>query len=184
MTTRRNSLITLSAGIAAAAVSRVFGAGAGAGIGAAEEEPLRLRVPASLANQRGRFLRLDGFHLVITNHSKERMGIWRDWCSWGWFCPAISLQLGGASFAFRKAEMFWTVNLPDPHYIDPGDHYVVPVNLFSDDWIQPADFKPARDAEAVITATFTTKPDKDTEKMKIWTGTMQAETKMFLAASV
>lgn len=69
MTTRRNTLIALSAGIAASTVSRGFGAGAGANVAVPDDNPLKLRVSASISNRRGRFLRLEGFHLVITNHS-------------------------------------------------------------------------------------------------------------------
>ena len=178
MTTRRNSLLLLSAGIATSASHRVMGAGA------ADDNSLKLRLPASISSERQRFLRLEAFHLVITNHSNERRAIWRDWCSWGWFCPTISIQLGGTTFDFKKQEKVWTVNFPDPYYVDPGDHYVLPVNLLSDDWIQPKDFKPALDVEAVVTASYAVKPDEDTKKSNVWTGTMQTQTKMFLDATM
>jgi hypothetical protein len=177
MTTRRHSLLLLSAGLATSAVPRVLGAGT------AEDDSLQLRLPASISNARGRWLHLGAFHLVITNHSKGRRAEWCDWCSWGWVCPAISIQVGDSSFDFKKAGKVWTRNFPDPFYLDPGDHYLLPVNLLSDDWIQPKDYNPANDVEAVITASYTIKPDKDTEKMKVWTGTMQTEVKLFLDAS-
>ena len=178
MTTRRNSLIVLSAGFATSAVSRVLGAGA------ADDTSMQLRLPASISNGQQRMLRLEAFHLVITNRSNERMAVWRDWCTWGWFCPTMSIRLGGTTFDFKKAVKIWTKNHPDPFYIDSGDHYVLPVNLLSDDWIQPKDFKPARDVEAVVTATYTIKTDEHTQRLKVWTGTMQTQAKMFLDASL
>ena len=174
MTTRRNSLIVLSAGIATSADNRVMGCGA------AEDTPLKLRLVTTYSYPQQKMIRLEAFHLVITNHSDERTGVWQEWCSWGWFCPKLSIRTGGATFDFRKAQKTWTKNHPDPFYIDPDGHYLLPVNLLSDDWVRPKDFKPAKDLEAVVTASYTITPDEHTQSQKIWTGTLRNEEKTFL----
>ncbi len=176
MITRRNCLLALSAGMTASAASSAPGAGT------PEALPLRLRLSSSTSNERGKVLRLEDFHLVITNHSSERLAVWREWCSWGWFCPAVSIQLGETTFEFKKAEKCWTRNFPDPFSIDPGEHFVLPVNLLSDDWIQPKGFQPEANAGAVVTAAYTIKPEEEATKMKVWTGTLKCQMKMILDA--
>jgi len=123
---------------------------------------------------------LKEFFLVITNQSAERLGVWRDWSSWGWYCPAVDFRVGDTSFEFRRKGIAWARNFPDPYYIDPGDHYVLPVALLSDEWIQPNNFRPQADKEAVISATFKIKPSDDTKRLHIWTGVLKAETRAVL----
>ncbi len=176
MTTRRKSLNMLSGGLVVSAVSSLFGAEP------TEGATLRMRLPASTSSDKTKSLRLDAFHLVITNHSNERMAVWSDWCSWGWFCPTITIQVGGNTFDFKKTVKNWWANSPDPFYFDPGDHYVLPINLFSDDWIQPKGFTPGVYERAVITASYTIKPDQHTQKLKVWTGTMQIQARLILDA--
>jgi len=170
MITRRKSLLLLSSCLTSSTESSL-----------AEPAPngppqFKLRIPASTSTEERRSLRLKEFYLVITNQSAVRLGVWRDWSRWGWYCPAVDIKVRETSFEFRRKGKAWARNFADPYYIDPGDHYVLPVALLSDEWIQPNNFKPERFKEAVISATFTIEPSKDTKRLNIWTGVLKAET--------
>lgn len=177
MTTRRKSLLLLGSGLAATATSQPAAAGT------AESPQLKLRVPASHADGEKRWLNIDAFHFVITNCSQERLGVWLDWNSWGWYCPKITIDIRDRRFEFAKKIMQWKRNFPSPFYIEPDDHYILPVNLLSNDWSQPIGFNPLRDVEALVSASFTITPDQATKAMKIWTGELKCETRVYLEKS-
>ena len=164
----------LSSCLASSTVSSVAGPAPG------EVSQLNLRIPASTSSEDRRSLRLKEFYLVITNHSSERLGVWRDWSVWGWYCPKVDIRIGETTFEFRRKGKPWKRNFPDPYYIDPGDHYILPVALLSDEWIQPGGFKPPNDKEALVSATFSIEPSDITKKKNIWTGELKAETKAVL----
>jgi hypothetical protein len=171
MITRRKSIAIFGGGVAASALSNPFATA----LAAVETNSLALRIPASTSSEHLRSLRINDFHLVITNHSKNRLAVWRDWCSWGWFCPTVSIRIGGMNFDFRKNDRVWTVNYPDRFFIEPADHYLLPIDLLSDDWVQPKGFKAVNGTEAVVRAAFETKPDNESETQTVWTGVIQTE---------
>ena len=141
---------------------------------AAPSEPsLRLSLPASKSKKDRRYLRLKGFHLLFTNTSVAPVAVWRDWCSWGWFCPHVTIVLGGKVYDFKRAETVWTRNFPDAFWIVPGEHYILPIQLLSDEWVQPADFHPDFDTPAKVTCTFTIPEDRETKEQGVWTGTLK-----------
>ena len=174
MTSRRRSLVLLSGGLMTSTVTRAAQAAS------PKTSPLALRIPASKAAKNQQWLALKGFHLVITNQSREQQGVWEDWCSWGWDCPTITIKTGASTYAFKKAEMFWTRNFPAPYWIEPGNHYLLPVNLFSKDWIQPKGFKPDPEVEALISASFKVAPDDDSKTQGIWTGERHCEMRAYM----
>jgi hypothetical protein len=108
------------------------------------------------------------------------MGIWRDWCSWGWFCPSVCLKTKKQEWKFAKAQRNWTMNFPDAYNVLPSDHYILPVDLLSDDWIRPKGFDIDRDEEYLVSVRFDIEPDEDTKKMNVWTGSLVAETRVHL----
>lgn len=155
-----------------------------AAISAAPAEPsLRLSLPASTSQKDRRHLRLKGFHLLFTNTSAAPIAVWRDWCSWGWFCPHVTIALGGKTYEFKRADRRWTKNYPDAFWILPGEHYILPIQLFGDGWLQPADFHPDFDTPAEVTCKFTVSEDRETKEQGVWTGTLKVTQALSLDAS-
>src|SRR6478672_6038536 len=122
--TRRKSLLLASGTVGCALTAPA---------GQSEYIPkLQLRLPASTSNGHQRWLRLRDFHLVITNTSSTKLGVWTDWNSWGWFCPLFTITQADRQFSFRRvADRDWTRNFPQPFWILPGDCYLLPVNLLN-----------------------------------------------------
>ena len=173
MNTRRAALATLGGSLLCPAA-----------IAAAPSEPsLRLSLPASKSRKDRRYLRLKGFHLLFTNTSADPVAVWRDWCSWGWFCPHLTIVLGGKSYDFKRAERDWTKNYPDAFWILPGEHYILPIRLLGDEWVQPADFQPDFDTPAKVTCTFTIPEDGATQEQGVWTGTLKVTQTLNLDAA-
>ena len=173
MKTRRAALTTLGGSILSSAAFAASPA----------DVALRLSVPASIAQKDRRYLRLKGFHLLFTNTSAAPIGVWRDWCSWGWFCPRVSIKLGEKVFEFKKADREWTKNYPDAFWIAPGEHYLLPIQLLGSDWLQPKDFHPDFDTPAEVTCTFTISEDRDTKELGVWTGTLKVTQTIHLDAA-
>ncbi len=145
------------------------------------EAPLSLRIPATESNDARKSLMIDGFHLVLTNQAKERIAVWNDWCSWEWFCPKISIQIEDRKFESKKNnDKIWTVNYPDPFYLEPGDHYLLRIDLLSDSWIRDPRFSFLPGIEAIVAANYCIHGDDRSREMNIWTGTVVTETKVFL----
>ena len=174
MISRRKSLLLLSASAGCPGV-------ASAGDADDVVPALRLALPASTSDSDKRWLRLRGFHLVFTNTTEAKVGVWRDWNSWGWFCPSITITQGDKQFLFKRAVRFWTYNFPDPFWILPGDHYLLPLNLLEKEhWEQPQDFKIDKARLATVSASFSIRPDKETKSVRLWTGTVQVSAEFHL----
>lgn len=144
-------------------------------------QPLKLRLPFSENKEDRRVLDLTKLFFVITNISTERQGVWREWCSWGWFCPKVTIDIRDRRFEFVKAGRHWKKNFADPFHIEPDNHFVLPVNLFSGGWNVPVGFNLLDGVEAIISVSYIIKPDMYTEREKVWTGTLEYQTKALLA---
>ena len=118
---------------------------------------------------------------MITNTSSEHWGVWEDWCSWGWFCPKVTIDIRDRRFEFAKKSRNWKRNFPDPYYLEPDNHYILPVNLFGGDWTEPIGFNVLHDVESTVSISFTIKPDMYAERKKVWTGTLEYQTKALLS---
>ena len=121
--------------------------------------------------------------MVFTNHSKEPIGVWRDWCSWGWFCPEITIAVAGQKYLFTRIKRTWSRNYPDAYWIEPGDHYLLPVNLLGRSWVQPKDFRPDLEGVANVSCTFTLRACEATKRKGIWTGSVSVSHQLHLDIS-
>ena len=174
MTNRRQSLMLLGAGLAGTATSVAQASAA--------PQPLKLRLPFSSSENREdrHVLNLSELFFVITNTSSERLGVWEDWCSWGWSCPRVIIDIRDRRFEFTKSSPDWKRNFADPFYIEPDNHYILPVNLFSNDWAVPIGFNLLPDVESTVSISYTIKPDRYTDQHKVWTGTLEYQAKAWL----
>ena len=116
---------------------------------------------------------------MITNTSSERWGVWEDWSSWGWFSPKVVIDIRDRRYEFAKRGRQWKRNFPDPYYLEPDNHYILPVNLFGGDWTEPIGFNILPDVEATVSISFTIS-DRNADQYKVWAGTLEYQTKAFL----
>lgn len=118
---------------------------------------------------------------MFTNTSDEKLGVWRDWCSWGWFCPAFTISQGKRVFTFKRPARAWAANFADPFWIEPGDHYLLPVSLLDKaHWVQPEGFDFDQQKVATVSATFTIPADADTKAAGLWTGSVHTSEEFHL----
>ena len=76
-----------------------------------------------------------GFPVVITNLSKRSLGVWREWCSWGYYTLSLEARTSdGRKVQLRKKERTWTRNIPDYWKLAPGESLVRNIVLSSDKW--------------------------------------------------
>jgi len=174
MITRRQSLLLLSGGLATSTL------GQGTEEATGDTGHLQLQIPPSVSNEDQMRLTLSQMYFVITNDTKERQGIWQDSCSWGWQAPEVQITVQGTTFSFQKPLKQWKRNFPDPYYIDPHSHYVLPINLLGPEWTEVKDLERLSGVSALITATFTIHPSKEAVRLKIWTGRLKAEIRAFV----
>lgn len=82
----------------------------------------------------------DNFHILLTNHSKENIAIWKEWCSWGYFNLTFEVldENDKVVYVIKKNERrSWTENFPDPRVIKPGETLVREVNFNQSTWVLP-----------------------------------------------
>jgi hypothetical protein len=147
-------------------------------------EPISVRiVPTSFHEKGGRVIALykpaDHFHVVLTNVSDQPIRLWRDWCSWGYFCLSFELtDQDGRTFQVRKKPRGWDKNFPDPFTIPGGNHMVLDVAL--DDTWEGVPLPVNRNGQVwKIKAVYEVPADEETAKHKVWTGKVSSPEKTY-----
>ena len=74
-------------------------------------------VPTSASTKVGKWIEIwwleNRFHVVITNTSDQRLGVWEQWCSWGWSTLSFELVTGsGEQVLVNRAPGEWSKNFP------------------------------------------------------------------------
>jgi hypothetical protein len=98
----------------------------------AREEPapalsVDIASPARLGK---RTLDLGAVPVVVANRTSAELGVWREWCSWGWFQLTFEVRgPDGHVVTIRKAERGWDKNFPDHWTLAPGEPLVLTANL-------------------------------------------------------
>ncbi len=137
-----------------------------------EQDPWSLRiVPTRSSEKYGVMIdcasEYSYFYVVLTNTSGTDLSVWREWCSWGYFCLTFKITLrDGKTIHVKKRPRPWSKNYPDPFLVKSGDHFVYSVR-FSNKWEGfPVDWQ---NQKVKIKAIFKIeKEDADTHK--VWTG--------------
>jgi hypothetical protein len=134
-------------------------------------------VPTSFRERVGRAIELyrptDHFHVVITNASDGPVRLWRDWCSWGYFCLSFEvIDARGKSYTVKKKARGWDKNYPDEKLIPSGDHMVLEVAFDDSTWEGgPSPVSGSHEPQVLsIQAVYEVRADPESEKQKIWTG--------------
>lgn len=117
-------------------------------IGAGEKkDPWKLRiVPTHSSDKHGTMLdcasKDSHFYVVLTNISESDQSVWREWCSWGYFCLSFDITLpDGKTFHVKKKPRPWKKDYADPFVVKSGNHFVYSVR-FDDKWVGfPHDWK-------------------------------------------
>ena len=143
-------------------------------------------VPTSASTKVGKWIEIwwleNRFHVVITNTSDQRLGVWEQWCSWGWSTLSFELVTGsGEQVLVNRAPGEWSKNFPDSFMLEPGEHFVLPVNLFDGTWesagrpLDPDQWP----ASGTLIAVYTTLADQYTKQHGVWVGRVSSRAATF-----
>lgn len=157
------------------------------------EAPLQASPPASAAPSttieigspehfHKRIIALDQpIAVVITNISKQPLGIWRDWCSWGY--QQLSFELKddtGKTWTISKKEHEFWKNYPDFWTLGPGEPLVLNVTLSSDIWeIIGGPIADLRGKALTVQAIFAAEPDDQSRENNVWTGRVSSTARVY-----
>ena len=110
------------------------------------------------------------FYVVLTNVSDKPIRLWKEWCSWGYFCLSFEVKDETDKVtAVMKSPRPWSKNYPDWTIIPPGDHMVFEVT-FGSDWDKPVLPEKGKSMQVKMRAIYEIRPDDDTKKAEVWTG--------------
>jgi hypothetical protein len=125
-----------------------------------------------------RWLDVRGFHVVVTNLSKQPQKVWRDWCSWGYFNLTFKLiDEKGKETNLKKEPRFWGANFPDFWVLDPGDELVIDVHAADfENFPKPGPTQtPGQGKKVRLQAVYEIPPDGFTAKEGVWCGRVESQ---------
>ena len=109
--------------------------------------------------------------VVITNTSQEPVNLWREWCSWGYFCVTLdAVNDAGHKVSIRKKPRGWSKNFPAPWTLRAGESTHRYVSLEGDPWLDGDQLLALPNEKWTLTAHYTISADDDSKKHKVWTG--------------
>jgi hypothetical protein len=119
--------------------------------------------------------------VVITNISKQPLGIWRDWCSWGYEQLSFELKddTGKTWTIHKKEHRFWK-NYPDFWTLAAGEPLILNVTLSSDIWETVGGaITDLRGKALTVQAIFTAEPDDQSRENNVWTGRVSSTARVY-----
>lgn len=124
----------------------------------------------------------DHFHVVVRNVSEKPLRVWTDRFSWGY--DNLSFEQthdDGKTTRITKKERGWRKNYPDWLELQPGECYVLNVNLFSTDiWNEVPGADPKAKPKLVkLQAIYEVQPDEESKKLGVWAGKVVSATDTF-----
>ena len=138
--------------------------------------PLTLRiVPTSFTGTGTRGITLidpsQHFSVVLTNVGKNRIRLWREWCSWGYFNLSFEAQdENGTQVMVTKKPREWEKNYPDLMVIPPGDHMVFEVTFDPAIWQNSPRPEPGQQRIVSLRAVYQSADSKESKAKKVWSG--------------
>jgi hypothetical protein len=115
------------------------------------------------------------FHVVLRNESDKPLRLWREWCSWGYFCLTFAATTAdGKVHEIKKGDQAWTKNYPDFEQLESGDTVVREVFYGSGQW-ENFPRNPGNDAHKFkLQAFYATAADAEAAKENVWTGKIES----------
>lgn len=114
------------------------------------------------------------FHVVLTNTSASDLSVWREWCSWGYYCLSFTISIpDGTVFQIKKRPQNWNRNGPDAYLVRPGQHFIWDVRFDDKTW--EGFPKVWKNVDVKIEANFSNEKDEESETHKIWTGLISSQ---------
>jgi hypothetical protein len=108
---------------------------------------------------------------------QDKIKIFQEWCSWGYFTRWYSArQIGGKAkdYVIKRRSRGWTKNFPATHELKKGQFIINSTDLCDGSWlVEPA--LPKKDLQLKLTGHFEIKPDKESDKQKVWTGKLSTK---------
>jgi hypothetical protein len=115
------------------------------------------------------------FHVVLRNDNDKPLRVWREWCSWGYFCLTFQATTAdGKTHTMKKAPQDWSKNYPDFEELSPGECVVREVFYGSAAW-ENFPRNPAGDPHQLkLQAIYEVTPDDESGKAGVWTGKVES----------
>lgn len=122
------------------------------------------------------------FHVVVTNVSGKPIRLWREWCSWGYYMLSFRVtDENGKVTEVKKGPCEWKKNYPDWTTLQPGDHMVYEVSFDERTWPDVA-LEQGKARQVRMSAVIEVKPDMDSEREDVWTGTVASPERSYTIA--
>ena len=112
-----------------------------------------------------------GFPVVITNLSECSLGVWREWCSWGYYTVSFEARASdGRKVQFRKKGRAWTRNFPDRWMLAPEESLVRNVVLASDEWSGFEELRIKEGTPLFLRVVLEVPADEESKEKSVWSG--------------
>lgn len=120
----------------------------------------------------------DHFHVLLKNVSEKPVRLWTDRFSWGYDNLTFEqLHEDGKTTRIVKKHREWSKNYPDWLELQPGESYVLNVNLFSGIWENTPGADPQAKPKLVkLRAVYEVREEEESEKLGVWAGKITSTT--------
>ncbi len=113
------------------------------------------------------------FHVVLTNTAGKDLRIWQSGNSWGYGNLSFEwMGKDGKTLRLERGLRVWYWNFASYLTLTPGEQHVFDV-WFPDDWKNVPSSVREGD-EVTLRAVFSIPPDKNPEKLGVWSGTVRS----------
>ncbi len=127
-----------------------------------------------------------GFPVVITNLSNRPLGVWREWCSWGYFNLSLEVRTsdGRKVQLEKKRDRGWTRNFPDWYTLDPGESVIRNIVLTDKDWKGIEDLKVTGNAKLFIRVVMDVSTTDESKEKGVWSGKIVSPERLYHVESI
>jgi hypothetical protein len=144
---------------------------------AAGKEPLEVKIAIPVHHGHRSLNEADHFHVLVRNVSDAPVKLWTDRFSWGYDNLSFDLTDDDAKhLTATKQPRGWSKNYPDWLELQPGEEYVLNVNLFAGETWQNVPARPKGTGPKLVKmrAVYEIKPDDESKRLGVWTGRIQS----------
>ncbi len=121
-----------------------------------------------------------GFPVVITNLSNRPLGVWREWCSWGYYNLTFEARThDGRKVRLSRKQKSWTRNGPDYWMLAPEESVIRQIVLTSKEWKGIEDLQ-LKGATPLFLSVVMEVPTTDQSKEKgVWNGKVVSPERLY-----
>jgi hypothetical protein len=116
-------------------------------------------------------------HVVVSNLSDSPQRVYEDWNSWGYDSLSFEAITGeGKKVQLKKKPRDWTKNFASTYTIAARGHYVIPVQLSTNEW-ENAELISSPEVQPIKLKAIFEIPKPDTNTYQVWVGRVESVTR-------